>query len=163
MVFSTMALAFEAYFSDAAGKKIGKVWEGSYVYIAIKDPDKGACGIDQFQADLLIFDFKTGAYLKVPGAWFRELGGIGSGLYFWVDGPGSPNKVSVQVGSRFNYADIHGQTHVLGTISPGPFAWVEGAWEYVDQGLFGDGNPVTFNRRSWRFASGHAGHESHRF
>ena len=140
-----MALAFDAYFSDAAGNKIGKVWEGRYVYIAIKDPDKGACGIDQFQADLLIFDFKTGAYIKVEGAWFRELGGIGSGLYFWVDGPGSPNKVSVQVGSRFNFADINGQTHVLGTITPGPFAWVEGAWEYVDQGLFGDGNPITFN------------------
>jgi hypothetical protein len=145
MVFSAMALAFDTYFSDAAGNRLGKVWEGQYVYIAIKDPDKGACGIDQFQADLLIFDFKTGAYIKVPGAWFRELGGIGSGLYFWVEGAGSPSKVSVQVGSRFNYADINGQTHVLGTITPGPFAWVEGAWEYVDQGLFGDGNPITFN------------------
>ncbi|MGB9757551.1 MAG: hypothetical protein ACPLZE_03660, partial [Candidatus Bipolaricaulaceae bacterium] len=61
MVFGTMALAFDAYFSDASGNKIGKVWEGQYVYIAIKDPDKGACGIDQFQADLVIFDFKTGA------------------------------------------------------------------------------------------------------
>jgi len=145
MVFSTMALAFEAYFSDAAGNKIGSVQEGRYVYIAVKDPEKGACGIDQFQADLLIFDFKTGAYIKERGVWFRELGGIGSGLYFWVEGPGSPNKVSVQVGSRFNFADIHGQTHVLGTITPGSFTWVEGAWEYVDEGLFGDANPITFN------------------
>jgi len=48
MVFGTMALAFDAYFSDAAGNKIGSVWEGQQVYIAIKDPDKGACGIDQF-------------------------------------------------------------------------------------------------------------------
>jgi hypothetical protein len=63
MVFGTMALAFDAYFSDAAGNKIGSVWEGQQVYIAIKDPDKGACGIDQFDADLVIFDFKTGAYL----------------------------------------------------------------------------------------------------
>jgi hypothetical protein len=63
MVFGTMALAFDAYFSDAAGNKIGSVWEGQQVYIAIKDPDKGACGIDQFPADLVIFDFKTGAYL----------------------------------------------------------------------------------------------------
>jgi hypothetical protein len=171
MVFSAMALAFDAYFSDAAGKKIGSVWEGQYVYIAIKDPEKGACGIDQFTADLVIFDFKTGAYIGgssngdyytfVPGAYFRELGGIGSGLYFWVAGPGSNVKVSVQIGSRAGFAGPEFGTHTMGTISPAtitvrpagsttdvPFTvgWLGGAWEYVDQGLFGDGNPVTFNR-----------------
>jgi len=73
MVFGTMALAFDAYFSDAAGNKIGSVWEGQQVYIAIKDPDKGACGIDQFQADLVIFDFKTGAYVVVQDATQKQL------------------------------------------------------------------------------------------
>ncbi|MGB9861929.1 MAG: hypothetical protein ACPLRP_06370, partial [Candidatus Bipolaricaulaceae bacterium] len=142
MVVSSMALAFDAYFSDASGNKIGKVWEGQYVYIAIKDPDKGACGIDQFQADLVIFDFKTGAYVEATGenaAWFRELGGIGSGLYFWVADENSNTKVSVQVGSRQSYTTIPGgQTHVLGTISPGTYTWTEGAWEYVDQDVLGD-------------------------
>jgi len=153
MVFSTMALAFDAYFSDAAGNKLGTVWEGRYVYIAIKDPEKGACGIDQFQADLVIFDFKTGAYIEETGAWFRELGGIGSGLYFWVAGQNSNVKVSVQVGSRSDYANAaitgtganeRGNTHTLGTISPGR-SWSDGTWEYVDEGLYGDTNWVTFN------------------
>ncbi|MBC7109269.1 MAG: T9SS type A sorting domain-containing protein, partial [Methanomassiliicoccales archaeon] len=162
MVFGAMALAFEAYFSDAAGNKIGKVWEGRYVYIAVKDPEKGACGIDEFEADILIFDFKTGAYIMVvddpatpafEGAVFRELGGIGSGLYFWVDGPGSNRKVSVQIGSRADFTSIpYGMTHVLDSYyaSPTPpaWAWLEGAWEYVDQNTFSSspwpapGNPV---------------------
>ncbi|MGC9018620.1 MAG: T9SS type A sorting domain-containing protein [Candidatus Bipolaricaulaceae bacterium] len=150
MVFGTMALAFDAYFSDASGNKIGKVWEGQYVYIAIKDPDKGACGIDQFQADLVIFDFKTGAYVQTASAWFRELGGIGSGLYFWVDAQNSNTKVSVQVGSRYDFANpainagSFGNTHVLGTISPA-FSWSGGAWEYVDEGMNGDTDWVTFD------------------
>lgn len=168
MVFGTMALAFDAYFSDAAGNKIGSVWEGQQVYIAIKDPDKGACGIDQFPADLVIFDFKTGAYLgyqtgsttvTIEKAVFRELGGIGSGLYFWVAGKGSNTKVSVQVGSRYDYTSIAGQTHYLGTVSPSTIkdwdgndlagvGWKEGAWEYVDENTFSSpwpssGNPPT--------------------
>jgi hypothetical protein len=162
MVFGTMALAFDAYFSDAAGNKIGSVWEGQQVYIAIKDPEKGACGIDQFDADLVIFDFKTGAYLgyqtdsktvTIEKAVFRELGGIGSGLYFWVAGKGSNTKVSVQVGSRYNYTSIEGQTHYLGTVSPSTIknwddvtlnnvGWKEGAWEYVDENVL-DGDPRT--------------------
>jgi len=163
MVFGTMALAFDAYFSDASGNKIGSVWEGQQVYIAIKDPDKGACGIDQFTADLVIFDFKTGAYIGgsseeggdytfVPGAYFRELGGIGSGLYFWVAGPGSNVKVSVQIGSRAGFAGPEDGTHTMGAISPAaitvrpagsttdvPFTvgWQEGAWEYVDEDVLG--------------------------
>jgi hypothetical protein len=36
--------------------------------------------------------------VTIEKAVFRELGGIGSGLYFWVAGKGSNTKVSVQVG-----------------------------------------------------------------
>ncbi|MBC7099703.1 hypothetical protein H5T52_11460, partial [Candidatus Bipolaricaulota bacterium] len=149
MVFGTMALAFDAYFSDAAGNKLGTVWEGQQVYIAVKDPEKGACGIAEFSADLVIFDFKTGAYIEVTNVVFRELGGIGSGLYFWVAERGSNTKVSVQVGKRYDYTSIEGQTHVLGTVSPSTIrdwdddpisgvGWYEGAWEYVDQDVLGD-------------------------
>jgi len=152
MVFGTMALAFDAYFSDAAGNKIGTVWEGQQIYIAIKDPEKGACGIDQFEADLIIFDAKTGAWVGAEGAWFRELGGIGSGLYFWVTGENSSSKVSVQVGSRYDFTLIpEGMTHVLGRITPftstgaNTGGWIAGAWEYVDEAISGDGNPVTFD------------------
>ncbi|MCX7844793.1 MAG: hypothetical protein N2507_05675, partial [Candidatus Bipolaricaulota bacterium] len=151
VVVGTMAWAFDAYFADAAGKKLGEVQEGRYVYIAVKDPEKGACGIDEFCADLLIFDFKTGAYIEMYGAVFRELGGIGSGLYFWVAEKGSNTKVSVQVGSRDSFAQPQDNTHVLGSVSPSTIkdcagnivtaAWQEGAWEYVDENVLG--NPAT--------------------
>jgi len=135
MVFGTMALAFDAYFSDAAGNKIGSVWEGQQVYIAIKDPDKGACGIDEFNADLVIFDFKTGAYVQTTSAVFRELGGIGSGLYFWVTASKSNSKVSVPVGWRYDFTAVPGgMTHVLQP--SGTSLWQEGAWEYVDENTF---------------------------
>jgi hypothetical protein len=133
MVFGTMALAFDAYFSDAQGQKpLGKVQEGNYVYIVVKDADKAACGIAEFLADIVIFDFKTGAWLEYPGAVFRELGGIGSGLFFWVTGPGSNTKVAVQIGSRADFADVPTQTHVLGNISAAITAWEDGNWEYLD-------------------------------
>ncbi|MBC7238552.1 MAG: hypothetical protein H5T71_00415, partial [Chloroflexi bacterium] len=137
------AWAFEPYFSDAAGNKIGTVWEGQKVYIAIKDPDKGACGIDEFTADLVIFDFKTGAYVQTTSAVFRELGGIGSGLYFWVAASGSNTKVTVPIGSRANFGSIpYGMTHVMGTITPAAVgAWTEGAWEYVDENVIA-GDPA---------------------
>ncbi|MBC7084719.1 MAG: hypothetical protein H5T95_14780, partial [Firmicutes bacterium] len=113
--------------------------------------------------DLTVFDFKTGAYLMITGGWFRELGGIGSGKYFWVQRRNSNSKVSIQVGSRFDYGIIpEGQTHIMGRVSPVPFVdgtgvdgafigspalsdifpdedtnplawWIEGAWEYVDE------------------------------
>jgi len=140
----------EPFFATSTGQKLGFVWEGQQVFIAIKDPEKGACGIDQFQADLIIFDAKTGAWYGEEGAWFRELGGIGSGLYFWVNAENSNVKVSLQVGSRDCFLDpmitagCFGNTHVLGTISPGR-AWEDGAWEYVDEGMFGDADWVTFN------------------
>ncbi|MBC7239488.1 MAG: hypothetical protein H5T71_05260, partial [Chloroflexi bacterium] len=150
-VLASTAWGFEPYFSDAAGNKLGTVWEGQQIYIAIKDPEKGACGIDQFPVDLVVFDFKTGAYLGsqtgsdialLTNVVFRELGGIGSGLYFWVAGPGSSSKVTVQIGKRYDYTTIEGNTHVLGIVSPSTIknydgdlsnvGWKEGAWEYVD-------------------------------
>ncbi len=155
-VLASTAWGFEPFFSDAAGNKLGTVWEGQQIYIAIKDPEKGACGIDQFPVDLVVFDFKTGAYLGQQTAGqpiallnnvvFREMGGIGSGLYFWVAGPGSSSKVTVQVGRRYDYTTVEGQTHVLGLVSPGTIrdfnnnllpnvGWKEGAWEYVDENV----------------------------
>jgi len=163
-VLASTAWAYEPYFSDAAGNKIGRVWEGQQIYIAIKDPEKGACGIAEFPVDLTIFDFKTGAYIGydydpntgehalITGAVFRELGGIGSGLYFWVAERGSSTKVTVQVGKRYDYTAIVGNTHVLGTVSPSTIknydgdlsnvGWKEGAWEYVDENVL-DGDPRT--------------------
>ncbi|QAA77248.1 MAG: hypothetical protein BIP78_1482 [Candidatus Bipolaricaulis sibiricus] len=151
-VLASTAWAYEPFFATSTGQKLGFVWEGQQIYIAIKDPEKGACGIDQFQVDLMIFDAKTGAWYGEEGAWFRELGGIGSGLYFWVNAQNSNVKVSVQVGSRDCFIDAtitpgcFGNTHVLGTISPGR-AWFAGAWEYVDEALLVDvyGDPVTFD------------------
>ena len=166
MVFGTMALAFDAYFADAAGNKLGTVWEGQRVYIVIKDPEKGACGIDKFQADITVFDWKTGAFLAigesldefgqitpdeyfVPGAWFRELGGIGSGLYFWVAGPNSSTKVSLEIGSREDFSSPTDHFHILGAVSPSTInigtadvpvdvmvGWADGNWEYLDQNIF---------------------------
>ena len=144
-MLASTAWGFEPYFSDAAGSKLGRVWEGQQIYIAIKDPDKGACGIAEFRGDLTIFDWKTGAYLYAHDVLFRELGGIGSGLYFWVTDTASNSKVPVQVGSRRDFTDVpSGQTHVLGTVSPAPtgVAWAEGAWEYVDENVSSGATPV---------------------
>ena len=154
---SAVSFGYEVFFSDSAGQKVGMVWEGSYLYVAVKDPDKGACGIDQFQADVLIFDFKTGAYINVNGAWFRELGGIGSGLYFWVVAPGSITKVQVPVGWRQDYTTIPGQVHVL---QPGGVnLWQEGAWEYVDVDIPPLGNllPATMNTNRINLANFYRG------
>ncbi|MEM4531102.1 MAG: hypothetical protein QXY39_04475 [Thermofilaceae archaeon] len=134
LALAGQALAFDAYFADAQGRWLGKVWEGQWVYVAVRDPDKGACGIAEFQADILIFDFKTGAYIERYGETFRELGGIGSGLFFWVTGPGSTSKVAVPIGSRKDFKDIpEGVTHVLQPA--GVNLWQGGAWEYVDEGI----------------------------
>ncbi|MBC7084690.1 MAG: hypothetical protein H5T95_14630, partial [Firmicutes bacterium] len=132
--------------------KLGRVWEGQQIYIAVKDPEKGACGIDEFQADITIFDFKTGAYLWAYDVTFRELGGIGSGLYFWVTQPKANTKVSVQVGSRADFSVIpEGMTHTMGGVTPfvagqasedwrnpNRFGWAEGYWEYVDYAFDSD-------------------------
>ncbi|HRU22291.1 MAG TPA: hypothetical protein P5113_06400, partial [Candidatus Bipolaricaulis sp.] len=156
-VLASTAWGFEVYFSDAAGNPLGKVWEGQYVYVVINDPDKGACGIDQFLVDLIMFDLKTGAWYGGFDLWFRELGGIGSGKYFLVRDQGSNTKVGVQIGARFMngapgapvggvFPAFTGYTHWTGLINPVPLVgpgevavaangWLDGAWEYVDENV----------------------------
>ena len=131
---SATAFGFDAFFADANGNKIGTIWEGGRFYVVVYDPDKGACGIDQFEACVRIFDFKTGAYIstRISGiATFREFT-AGSGLYFWVDDAG--NKRAIKVGDRaWTTGTVPQWTHILGDS-----LWVEGAWEYVDQDVLGD-------------------------
>jgi hypothetical protein len=120
MVFSAMALAqavdeFKVYLGDAQGKPFtGPVPEGTTVYVVVQGTGR-YCGMDKFPADILIFDFKTGAYIMVmddpttpefEGAWFRELGGAGTGLFFWVAGENSTTKVGVQLGSRLTFGGL---------------------------------------------------------
>jgi len=152
MVFGTVAWAFDAYFADSAGSKILQVQEGNYVYIVIKDEYKGACGIDEFQADLVIFDFKTGAYIKAENQWFRQVDGTQPGLYFWVQAKGSSTKVAVPVGDREGWGGTVGElnttppqgipnyTHILGDIASAPtgVTWNDGAWMYVDEDVLGN-------------------------
>jgi len=150
MVFGTVAWAFDAYFADSAGSKILQVQEGNYVYIVIKDEYKGACGIDEFQADLVIFDFKTGAYINAENQWFRQVDGTQPGLYFWVQAKGSSTKVAVPVGDRDGWGgtvgvltggdnNIPNYTHILGDIASAPtgVTWNDGAWMYVDEDVLG--------------------------
>ena len=124
-VLASTAWGFDVSFADSAGQKIGKVWEGQYVYIVINDPDKGACGIDQFQADVVVFDWKTGAWWGGTNLWFRELGGIGSGKYFLVRDKGSNTKIGLQIGSRYIFGGLGpavggmlAYTHWTGLVSP---------------------------------------------
>jgi len=160
VALSTTALAttFDAYFADASGNKLGLVQEGDKVYVVVKLLCEGGCGISEFPADIVIFDYKTGAYIWVEddpntqayeGAWFRETA-IGTGVYFWVTGPGSTSKVVIEVGSRADFNVVpYGQTHVLGSVAPAPQVpvtlagrqagqWEEGAWEYVDEDVLGN-------------------------
>ncbi|MDD3748181.1 MAG: hypothetical protein PHX35_02350, partial [Candidatus Bipolaricaulis anaerobius] len=169
---SVATFGYEVYFSDPSGNKVGQVWEGSSVYIAVKDPDKGACGIAEFPGDLVIFDFKTGAYILVEddpntdayeGAWFREAR-AGSAVYFWVATQGSTQKVGIEIGSRFDFTVYpYGQTHVLGNVAPAPIVpitlqgilagqWEEGAWEYVDENVL-SGDPAAFAGVNTGFAA----------
>ena len=166
-VLASTAWGFDVSFADSAGQKIGKVWEGQYVYIVINDPDKGACGIDQFQADVVVFDWKTGAWWGGTNLWFRELGGIGSGKYFLVRDKGSNTKIGLQIGSRYIFGGagpavggMIAYTHWTGLVSPttpnfglvgldldGPDAWsvgpmwVDGDWEYLDFNIVAGGLP----------------------
>ena len=102
VAFSATAFGFDAYFSDASGNKISEIWEGGRFCVVVNDPYKGACGIDKFTADLVIFDFKTGAYIQTDGATLQEFV-AGSGNYFWVDGSG--NKIAIKVGDRKDWTD----------------------------------------------------------
>jgi len=134
---SATAFGFDAYFSDASGNKIQGIWEGSRFYVVVNDPEKGACGIDEFTADLVIFDFKTGAYIDAPNQTFREFT-AGSGIYFWVDD--DDNKQSIKVGDREDWADPADMEHVLPegqvTGSNGStVGWNDGNWIYVDENV----------------------------
>ena len=145
VVFSATAFGFDAFFSDANGNKIGTIWEGGRFYVVVNDPDKGACGIDEFTGDLVIFDFKTGAYIEETDEVFREFT-AGSGLYFWVDDAG--NKRAVKVGDRYwqdpgpglpvGPGEQYQWTHVLGD----PL-WQEGDWIYLDEDIDPDADGDT--------------------
>jgi hypothetical protein len=125
---SATAFGFDAFFADANGNKIGSIWEGQRFYVVVYDPDKGACGIDEFTADLVIFDFKTGAYIDLENESFREFI-AGSSLYFWVDG--SDNKRAIKVGDRLDWTDPTDMEHILdGTAGT---LWQQGNWLYVDE------------------------------
>ena len=130
---SATAFGFDAYFSDASGNKIQGIWEGSRFYVVVNDPEKGACGIDEFTADLVIFDFKTGAYIEKQGAIFREFT-AGSGLYFWSDGT---NKLSPKVGDRVDWTDVEKMEHRLDTegVTYDGAGWEDGNWIYVDENV----------------------------
>ncbi|MEW6216102.1 MAG: hypothetical protein AB1543_00240 [Candidatus Bipolaricaulota bacterium] len=125
-------------FAQPDGQAMTVIREGESFCLVVHDPEKGACGIASFKADLTVFDLKTGAYIDLEGETFREFG-IGSGLFFWVDG--GDRKRTVQVGGRKSYSDITEMEHNLG--SP---LWEDGNWEYVDEdveaflegGLMGD-------------------------
>jgi len=127
VALSVTAFGFDAYFSDAQGNKIGSIWEGQRFYVVVYDPDKGACGIDEFTADFVIFDFKTGAYIEATGT-FREFT-AGSSLYFLIQ---NGNKWAIQVGDRdWDGATIplFQWTHWVGE----DWATGSGAWIYMDE------------------------------
>lgn len=119
------ASGFTLKFSYPDGNAMPVIREGEAFALVIHDPDKGACGIASFLADVTVFDLKTGAYIDLSGETFREFG-IGSGTFFWVDEGG--RKRAVQVGGRTSYSEATEMEHTLG--SP---LWQEGNWEYVDE------------------------------
>jgi hypothetical protein len=135
---------FDAFFATAKGDRLsdrGPVQEGTVVYVAVQGTGR-YCGMDKFPADILIFDFKTGAYIEAEDVWFRELGGPSSGLFFWVMDENSSVKVGVPLGSRSDFSTVSGQVHVLGV---GPddvdlipaltdIQWTDGNWFYDADG-----------------------------
>jgi hypothetical protein len=134
-------------FAQPDGQAMTVIREGESFCLVVHDPEKGACGIASFKADLTVFDLKTGAYIDLEGETFREFG-IGSGLFFWVDG--GDRKRTVQVGGRKSYSDITEMEHNLGSplwVDPLAAPSMTGNWEYVDEdveaslvvgGLMGD-------------------------
>ncbi len=153
---SASGVAFEAYFSDASGGVITEIWEGRRFYIAVEDPFKSACGVDSFRANVLIFDYKTGAYVKRQ-AMFVETG-YDQGVYIWDQG-------GIPVGDRFTWDPIeyrypypvgdrtiteriaYGFEHVTDMGPDGPNqVWSDGNWDYVDSEVEFTGMPLTFPR-----------------
>lgn len=154
------ASGFTLKFAQSDGQAMTVIREGESFHLVVHAPDKEACGISTFKADVTVFDLKTGAYIDREDETFREFG-IGSGLFFWVDEGG--RKRAVPVGGRRSYSEVTEMEHSLG--SP---LWQEGNWEYVDEdaeaalgiGLMGDlatspqaGYPA--NKRAVRFQYTH--------
>ena len=151
VVFSTMAFGFDAYFSDSQGNKIWQIWEGRRFWVVVDDRELGQCPPGEFFADLVIFDFKTGAYIQSDSARFLEIPNE-SGIYYWVDDVG--NKVWVQAGDRSDWIDIQDMEHVLGTTALGDI-WNDGNWIYLDEdvdppGFDGTVVDLPQNREAWR-------------
>jgi hypothetical protein len=155
IVFSTMALGFDAYFSDSQGNKIWQIWEGRRFWVVVDDRELGLCPPGEFFADLVIFDFKTGAYLQTDPARFLEIPNE-SGIYYWVDRTG--NKVWIDAGYRKNLINIDEMEHFLGTTSLFPgVGWQDGNWIYLDEDVDdpADGFSASVvnlpqNRQAWR-------------
>lgn len=125
LIAAGSASGFTLKFAYPDGNAMPVIREGEAFALVIHDPDKGACGIASFRADVTVFDLKTGAYIDLSGETFREFG-IGSGTFFWVDEGG--RKRAVRVGGRKSYSEVTEMEHDLG--SP---LWQEGNWEYVDE------------------------------
>ena len=129
MVMGTVAWGFDAYFADSQGNKITQIWEGRRFWVVVDDRELGQCPPGEFLADLVIFDFKTGAYIEAKGARFLEIPNE-SGIYYWVDAAG--NKIWVEVGDRKSWTNVNEMEHELGTTSLGDI-WNDGNWMYVDE------------------------------
>jgi hypothetical protein len=122
--------AFDAYFADSQGNKITQIWEGRRFWVVVDDRELGACPPGEFTADLVIFDFKTGAYIEEEGVTFKEIPNQ-SGIYYWVDDNG--NKIWIQVGDRYSWTAVNNMEHILGTTSAPTVTWEDGVWTYVDE------------------------------
>ncbi|MGC9530501.1 MAG: hypothetical protein ACP5G2_07865, partial [Candidatus Bipolaricaulaceae bacterium] len=164
VALSATAFGFDAFFADAQGNKIKTIWEGGRFHVVVHDPEKGACGLDEFTADLVVFDFKTGAYIQTQGATLREFV-AGSANYFWVNAAG--NKIAVKVGDRKSWTDPAEMEHVLDTLvddTTSPYyveyledlAWTDGNWIYIDEdvddatGFAGTVTNLPQQKEAWR-------------
>ena len=130
MVMSTVAWGFDAYFANADGSKLTTIQEGQKFWVAI-EAKYGECATPEFTADIVIFDFKTGAFIQIKDARFREDRGLGDGgIFFWVDE--NDNKIWVEVGDRKSWQNVNEMEHELGTSLIGDI-WHDGNWMYVDE------------------------------
>jgi len=145
---SFTALGFEAYFSDGSGVPVTEIWEGRSVHVSVEDPFKVACGVDSFKAEVLIFDYKTGAYRELEATFVET--GYAEGVFVWDQG-------AIPVGDRANWQPISyeypyqladrtlreqlaiGFEHVTDNRTDGPGLdgrwWEDGNWEYVDDAV----------------------------
>ncbi len=156
VVIAASAWGFELFFASPAGDRLDSIWEGRSFTLVIYDPDKGACGLDSFRADLVVFDLKTGAYIEARDQLFWEQD-VGSGRYLWADGAGRVR--IVRMGGRKSFTEIQEMEHSLGD----PL-WQDGNWTYVDENVeatlatgspdstsMGDEDGVPAGKRAARF------------